>query len=735
MSKAKITIEGVIENVVYYNEDNDYAVLDVVVTGGELISVTGAVPLPAEGELLKAHGYYEYHVEYGQQFHIESCEKSLPVKEEDIITYLSSKAIKGIGPVTALKIVNKFGTDTFDVLQNHPEWLADIPGITRKKAAEICENFSQVADYRGVFMFCQGFMDNNDISRVYKRFGSGAVGMIRNNPFILCDGELALPFEMVDKIAKTLGIPAEHPDRIFYGIRSVLLREGQNFGHTALPRNILIDSSVELLSLSRECVSFAMDDLIRTSKLFSFPGTSCEFIMTEEVFKAEAYICQRIRKFNRNICRYAKEDIELLIERTEISESIRYAKMQHLAIMRSVENGIMIMTGGPGTGKTTVIKGLVHLFDELGHKVVLCAPTGRAAKRMSEATNYEARTIHRLLEMEKKQNESFRFNRDQRNPIEEDVVIVDEASMMDIFLMEALLRAMPRSGRLILIGDSHQLPSVGAGNVLADLIHSGCVETIVLSDIFRQSEESLIVTNAHRIHNGEYPVLNCVDRDFFFLGKDEDGLAETITSLIMERLPRTYGKSIIEQIQVISPSKKGKGGVVELNTHLQEKMNPPKKFKKEKSAHGVVFREGDRVMQIANDYELTWQKNGVDGQGIFNGDIGRIEDINLNERHLHIRFDDRLAFYPFDKLKNLELSYAITVHKSQGSEYPVVIVPIFRCAPMLLTRNLIYTAITRARKMVVLVGNPALVRMMVDNTKEILRYTTLCKRLKESFAD
>ncbi len=736
MSQAKITIEGVIENVVYYNDDNDYSVLDLVIAEGELISATGAVPLPIEGEILKASGYYEYHPEYGQQFHIEQCEKSLPVNEEDIITYLSSGAIKGVGPVTALKIVNKFGTNTFDVMKSHPEWLADIPGITRKKSAEICERFNEMSDFRGVFMFCQGFMDNGEITRVYKCFGSGAVGIIQDNPYILCDGELALPFEQVDNLAKTLGIEHNHPERIFRGIRAVLLKEGQNYGHTALPFTMLLSSACELLALDEGCVSTALSNLIKEEKLFTYKTESNEFVMSEEVFRAESYICQRIKKLNNNIYRYAKDDVEILIERTELSESIHYAPMQHLALVRSVENGIMIMTGGPGTGKTTVIKGLLHLFDDLGQKVVLCAPTGRAAKRMSEATNCEAKTVHRLLEMEKRSNDNFYFNRNQRNPIEEDVVIVDEASMMDLFLMEALLRAMPRTGRLILIGDSHQLPSVGAGNVLADLILSGCVETVILKDIFRQSQESLIVTNAHRIHNGEYPVLNRVDRDFFFVGREDEGtIAETVTSLILERLPRTYGKSITEQIQVISPSKKGRGGVAELNTLLQERMNPPTPFKKEKGAHNIFFREGDRVMQIVNDYEISWEKNGIEGQGIFNGDIGRIEEINLGEKYLRIRFDDRLAFYPFEKLKNLDLSYAITVHKSQGSEYPVVIIPIYRCAPMLLTRNLIYTAVTRAKKMVILVGDPTIVYRMVDNTKEILRYTTLCERLKEYFKE
>ena len=733
MAAEKVTIEGVIENVVFYNEDNDYSVLEIALPDGNLLSATGSVPIPCEGEVLKACGYFEYHAEYGQQFRIEQFEKSLPIKEEDIITFLSSRAIKGIGPVTALKIVNKFGTETFDVMRNHPEWLADIPGITHRKAAEICENFSQVADYRGVFMFCQKYMESGDISRVYKKFGSGAVGIIRQNPYILCEGDLALPFEKADEIANSFGLDKRHPERLFYGMRSVLLREGQSFGHTALPVSKLVNEASKVLSLSEGDIRDTLNSFLQDEKFFLYQINDEQFVMTEEVFRAEEFICRRIQRLNKNIYRYAHEDILLMLERIELNASIRYATMQRLALVRSVENGVMIMTGGPGTGKTTVIKGMLHLFDNLGQNVVLCAPTGRAAKRMSEATGYEAKTIHRLLEMEKRANDDFAYNRNQHNPIEEDVVIVDEASMMDLFLMEALLRAMPRSGRLILIGDSHQLPSVGAGNVLADLILSGAVETVMLTDIFRQSEESLIVTNAHKIHNGEYPVLNRVDRDFFFVSReDESQLANTVTSLIMERLPRTYGRDIMEKIQVITPSKKGNGGVITLNEHLQRCMNPPQPFKKEKSAHGIVFREGDRVMQIVNDYEMSWEKNGVEGQGVFNGDIGRIETINNAEKYMHIRFEDRVAFYPFDKLKNLDLSYAITVHKSQGSEYPVVIVPIFHCPPMLLTRNLIYTAVTRAKKMVILVGKVGLVRQMVDNTREILRYTTLCDRLKSS---
>ena len=419
-----------------------------------------------------------------------------------------------------------------------------------------------------------------------------------------------------------------------------------------------------------------------------------------------------------------------MIQKVEVNLDISFARLQREALFSSLENGVMILTGGPGTGKTTVVKALLSIFNSIGHKVVLAAPTGRAAKRMSEATSEEAKTVHRMLEMERAVSGETRFCRNERNPLSENVVIVDEASMLDLSLMAALLRAMKRGSRLVLIGDSDQLPSVGAGNVLADLIASDRIKTVRLTEIFRQSKESLIITNAHRINEGEAPILNITDNDFFFVRREREGdIAETVASLINERLPKTYGKDIKDKIQVITPSRKGAGGVETLNSVLQARLNPPAKFKKEKQTHGIILREGDRVMQITNNYDIEWEKNGAVGTGLFNGDIGVVESVDLHGESVSIRFDDRLAEYSYDMLDEIELAYAITVHKSQGSEYPVVIIPMYACAPMLLTRNLLYTAVTRAKKMVILVGRSDIPAKMVKNNRQILRYTSLKNKI------
>ena len=432
----------------------------------------------------------------------------------------------------------------------------------------------------------------------------------------------------------------------------------------------------------------------------------------------------------KEVIQLSSMDISSLIQKVELRLGVKYADRQREAIFRCMNGGVTIITGGPGTGKTTVVRGIISIFNDLDLKTALAAPTGRAAKRMSEATGEEAKTIHRLLEMEKGVNDELKFNRNSRNPLDERVIIVDEASMIDLSLMSSLTEALKRGTRLILIGDSDQLPSVGAGNVLEDLISSGAVDVVRLTEIFRQSKESLIVTNAHRINNGEAPMLNVTDNDFFFVRREnEREIADTVADLITKRLPKTYGDSIREQIQVISPSKKGAGGVELLNNELQARVNPKATFKKEKTSHGVIFREGDRVMQVVNNYEIEWEKNGIGGFGIFNGDIGVIESIDLKNEVINIWFDDRYVRYDFDNLDELELSYAITVHKSQGSEYPVVIIPMYSCPPMLMTRNLLYTAVTRAKRMVILVGRSDIPDRMVKNNREVLRYTTLSARL------
>ncbi len=728
MSALKKTeeIRGTIENVIYRNENNDYTVLEISDADANLITAVGIIPMAFEGERVVLRGTYSFHKEFGRQFCFESFEKSMPEDVDGILQYLSSRSVKGVGPVTALKIVNKFGSESFDVIENHPEWLADIPGITMKKAAAISESFREQTGIRGVMMLCGGVMSGVEASRVYKKLGVAAVGILRENPYLLCEGEFGISFDKTDAIAKALDIPADSKERIISGVKYVLSYNAVSAGHTCLPEDVLIKSSCELLGLSSEAVKTAVDEALDNAELASVTIGEDTFIMTNEVAEDEDYIAKKITLLSENADAFGVTEISALLEKVELALGLTFAPLQREAIAASLGCGVMVLTGGPGTGKTTVIKAMLSIFRSVGMKVALAAPTGRAAKRMSEATGEEAKTVHRMLEMERDHIGETRFYRNERAPLSEGVVIVDEASMLDLSLFAALLRALKRGARLILIGDSDQLPSVGAGNVLADVISTERIKTVRLTEIFRQSKQSLIVTNAHRINEGNSPTLSATDNDFFFVRREVDtDIPETIASLITERLPRSYGREIRDMIQVVTPSKKGVGGVENLNTVLQEKINPPATFKKEKQAHGIVFREGDRVMQITNDYDIEWEKNGIDGSGLFNGDIGVIENIYIAEEYMSIRFDDRVAKYSFDLLDELELAYAITVHKSQGSEYPVVIMPMYYCAPMLMTRNLFYTAVTRAKKMVILVGKSDIPSKMVANNNEVLRYTTL----------
>ncbi len=723
-------IKGIIENVVYQNEKNDYSVIEIIDSESNLITCVGTIPMPAEGESVSLVGTWTYHKDFGRQFSFASFEKSLPDGIEGIIQYLSSRTVKGVGPVTALKIVNRFGENTFEVMENHPEWLADIPGITMKKAAAISESFKEQSGIRGVMMFCKDYIGGAEITRVYKALGAGAVGIIKENPYVLCEGDFGISFEKADALAGSLGFDPESRFRVFSGIKYILSYNAVSNGHTCLPYDKILPSLVSLLSIAPEIASKFLDEFLNDGSLSYFRNDDVVYVMSNETAFSEEYIAKKIKALDNSIKVISTVDIALMIRKNEGDFGIEYADLQRSAIFEAIHSGIMILTGGPGTGKTTVVKALISIFKSLGMSCVLAAPTGRAAKRMSDATSVEAKTIHRMLEMERAEGARVRFCRNAREPLDEDVVIVDEASMMDLQLFDALLSALKRGARLILIGDVDQLPSVGAGNVFADLINSGVVKTIRLNEIFRQSKESLIITNAHKINIGEAPILSSVDSDFFFVKRAyEREIPETVASLIVERLPKTYGKGISEQIQVITPSKKGAAGVEVLNPTLQAKINPPSRFKKEKTAHGTVFREGDRVMQLSNNYDIEWMKNGKSGMGIFNGDIGVIEEIDAAREKMSIRFDDRVAEYSFELLDELDLAYAITVHKSQGSEYPVVIIPMYSFTPMLMTRNLLYTAVTRARSMVLLVGNPEIPERMVKNNREILRYTTLKERI------
>ncbi|MBQ8321054.1 MAG: ATP-dependent RecD-like DNA helicase [Clostridia bacterium] len=721
---------GTIENVVYRNESNDYTVFEISDAESNLITAVGIIPMAFEGERVVLRGSYTYHKEFGRQFAFDAFEKTLPEEVDGILQYLSSRTVKGVGPVTALKIVNKFGTETFDVIENHPEWLSDIPGITMKKAAAISESFREQTGMRGVMMLCSGVMSAGDASRVYKKLGVGAVGILQANPYILCDGEFGIPFDKADSIARALNVPHDSRERILSGIKYVLSYNASVNGHTCLPDNKLVLAASELLEIDADTARTNLDELLDEGELASMKIDDTLFVMTCEVAEDEDYIAKKLFMLSENADSFGTAEIGALVEKVEIELGISFAPLQREALYSSLRSGVMVLTGGPGTGKTTVIKAMLSIFRSLGMKVALAAPTGRAAKRMSEATGEEAKTVHRMLEMEHNFVGETKFYRNERSPISESVIIVDEASMLDLSLTAALLRAIKRGSRLILIGDSDQLPSVGAGNVLSDIIATERIKTVRLTEIFRQSKESLIVTNAHKINNGESPNLAVTDNDFFFVRREADtDIPEAIATLITERLPRTYGREIRDVIQVITPSKKGVGGVENLNTVLQESINPRAKFKKEKQAHGVIFREGDRVMQIANNYDIEWEKNGAVGTGLFNGDIGVIQSINESEEAMTIWFDDRVAEYSFDLLSELELAYAITVHKSQGSEYPVVIIPMYYCPPMLMTRNLFYTAVTRAKKMVILVGKSEIPRKMVANNSEVMRYTALKQKI------
>ena len=724
-------LKGSIENVVYYNDMNDYAVLEISLENNLLITAVGTMPIPFVGECVILKGRWGYHKEFGKQFVIESYEKTLPKETEGILQYLSSRTVKGVGPVTAKKIVDRFGTDSFDVIENHPEWLADIPGITMKKAAAISESFLEQNGLRDVIMFCNDYMTVTEATKVYKKLGAGAVGLITKNPYILCEGENSLTFAKADEIAMRLGFTAENSFRVRSGITYVLEYNARTNGHTCLPIEKLIKASSETLGISEETVGEKLNRFIKLGEFSVYKKDDVSFVMTTDVNDIEDYIARRLISVDSSAPRFSMDDIASLIENLEYNLGITYERLQKKAIYEALGGGVTIITGGPGTGKTTIVKALITLFKNLNQKVVLAAPTGRAAKRMSEATSSEAKTVHRMLEMEKSDFD-IKFGRNAGNPLDESVCIVDEASMIDIYLMQALVRALRRGARLVLIGDANQLPSVGAGNVLSDLILSESFRTVELTEIFRQSKESLIVTNAHKIHRGESPNLAAVDGDFFFVSRAyERDIAETVASLVTERLPKKYGESVKSGIQVITPSKKGAGGVEALNAVLQDKINPKSRTKPEKSAHGTVFRVGDKVMQTVNNYDIEWLRGSQEGMGIFNGDIGIIESIDLGESIMRIRFDDRIATYGFDLLDELELAYAITVHKSQGSEYPIVIIPAYSCPPMLMTRNLFYTAVTRAKKMVVMVGRADIVAKMVSNNSELKRYTTLRDRIVE----
>ncbi len=725
-------ISGTVDSVIFASEDTGYTVLEIEMSDGFPATLVGTMPYVAEGDTVRAVGKWLNHPTYGLQFKVEGYEKILPTSESDILRYLSSGAVKGIGPKTAQKIVDKFGADAFEVIEHHPDWLASIPGISRKKADEMTSSFIDSSGARNVMMFCSDYFGGTVSMKIYQKWGNRAVDMIKADPYRLCSTFAGISFTRADAIAEACGIERDSESRISGGIIHILNTAAVNSGHTCLPHEKLKNDAAELLGVEMEKVSRVCDDMIRSATLLvkNFGGES--YIYLPRLRNAEGYVAEKLAELNSLCPSVDSGDTDIFILRCETEAGITYAPLQRKAIHAAMSQGVTILTGGPGTGKTTVIKGLISIFEKLGFKIALAAPTGRAAKRMSETTGCEAKTVHRLLEMEYKDDFEPKFVRCETCRLDENLFILDEASMMDVVLTEAFLKAVKPGSRIVFIGDRDQLPSVGAGNILADLIDSECFNTVSLTDIFRQSENSLIVSAAHDINNGKEPPTDNSSDDFFFMGRSDDmSTVKTVAELCSSRLPKKYGPQLAAGIQVITPSRKGECGTEKLNEVLQAALNPPSREKAEKHSHGTVFRVGDKVMQIKNNYGIEWEKNGAVGVGIFNGDIGTILAIDSREEKMAILFDDRLVEYDFSLLPELELAYAITVHKSQGSEYPIVILPLYNCAPMLQSRNLLYTAVTRGTKMVILVGRKSVLLRMVETNYRAKRYTGLKFMLKD----
>ena len=733
----KDTLTGLIDSIVYRNEENGYTVTIVEDSDGFPVTAVGIMPYINEGDRLSAIGTWTTHKVYGRQFSVESFDRHLPAEEGDILRYLASGSVKGIGPKTAQKIVEKFGSDSFDVIENNPEWLASIPGISAAKAKDIGENFRSIAGSREFMMFSRDFFPSATAMRIYKKWGFAAIDRIRDNPYSLCGNFRGIGFKRADIIAATLGMPRDSDSRVEAGVLHVLSSEASRNGHTCLPYETLVECALGLLfgmdPACRERLTSATDKLIAEGKLNVYSADGVRYVYHPYIYSAESYIAKKLCEIDRLCPAFSDRDIELLVDKSEAASRLKFAPMQRRAMTEALRSGVMVLTGGPGTGKTTIIKGLLNVFESLDYSVCLAAPTGRASKRMSEATSHEAKTIHRLLEMEYSDETEARFMRNRSNPIEEKVIIIDEASMIDTLLMEALLSAIRGGTKLIIIGDSDQLPSVGCGSVLSDIIASGAFRSVCLNEVFRQAQTSSIVTNAHRINMGEMPEISSKGTDFFFLERGSDeATAQTIVELITRRLPKTYGPSIINRLQIISPSRKGAAGTEAINAMLQAATNPPGNGKSEKRFRDVIFRAGDRVMQTKNNYQIEWTTSaGEFGFGVFNGDIGIIESIDNENELLTVCFDDKRCDYEFSMLEELEHAYAITVHKSQGREYHVVIIPLYRCAPMLQSRNLLYTAVTRASGMVILVGEKQVLRNMVENDYHAERCTMLSRMIAE----
>ena len=731
MAEEQTILRGTVSAVVYQNEENGYAVLRLKTDEGETVTVVGTIPLLAVGERLAVTGKWMRHASYGQQFAADFLERQMPDGADEILAYLSSRAIRGIGPMTAKKLVARFGSQTLEVLEKHPEQLAELPGFSAAKAAQINEAFCAQVGLRRLIEFLVGYHLPPELAmRLYQCYGELAVDAVKDDPYLLTEPFFGADFALVDQFALAMGVEADDPRRVEAGV-VFELRHNTGNGHVFLPLNKLMAATAQLLGLDETDAAQAVARLTENDRLSAEPLSSLTAVYLPELYEAETQVAQRLRAM-ADAAPEEPDGLDEALRALPRRTHIDYAPAQTEAIRKAACCQVLLLTGGPGTGKTTTLAGILALLDELGQRAMLAAPTGRAAKRLTELTDRPASTIHRLLESQfDPETGAMGFYHNEHEPLDADVMIVDETSMVDLTLMHALLRALRPGCRLILVGDPDQLPSVGAGNLFSDLLRSERLETVRLTEIFRQARQSLIVMNAHAVNHGQMPVLNDTSRDFFFMKRPPEAVAATVRDLCHHRLPDNMHIPA-SQIQVLSPTRRGPTGTAHLNEILQESLNPPAPDKPQKQYGGVTFRLGDRVMQIRNNYDLFWRQTGGfgSGTGVFNGDMGVITAMDLREETLCVSFDDdREATYAFDQLGELELAYAMTVHKSQGSEYRAVVMVVSGGSSLLHTRGVLYTAITRARELLVLVGEAQVVANMTANDRQARRYSGLRLRL------
>ena len=725
-------LQGTVSAVIYQNYDNGYAVLRLSCQDGQTITVVGTIPLPTVGERLMVTGKWSNHSSYGRQFEAEFLERLMPQTESEILQYLSSRAVKGIGPVTATRIVRKFGAQTLQIMEQEPHRLAEIPGISPAKAKAIAETFRlQVGMRQLMEFFTLHHLPAELAVKTYKLYGESTVDLLYDDPYLLMDKSLEAPFGAVDRFAIELGVAGDDPRRVEAGILFEL-RYNLSAGHSFLPEDKLTAATAQLLSLEQNAITEGIGRLVSADLLIKDRLAGITTLYLPELYEAERDCAQHLLQLAQNTYPQPAR-LEKRIRQIASTSGLDYSAQQEQAIREAATSGLLLITGGPGTGKTTILNGILSLYSQMDIRCVLAAPTGRAAKRLAEVTGQDASTIHRLLEatVDPHSGDLF-FVRDEENPLKTDAVIVDEMSMVDVQLLHSLLQALPQNCRLILVGDPDQLPPVGPGFPFSDMLRSETLPSVRLTEIFRQAQESLIVMNAHRVNQGQMPELKNVRNDFFFLpSRSEDAVGQTIVGLCATRLPKNMGIPP-EQIQVLTPTKRGAAGTVNLNKLLQASLNPPAPDKKERQMGDFSFREGDRVMQIRNNYDIMWKKSDASmiGAGIFNGDVGIIQKIDHSTEQITVLFDDKEAEYDFTQLSELEPAYAMTVHKSQGSEYRAVVIAAWNSSPYLLNRSVLYTAITRARELLIIVGREETVAIMTQNAKVGRRYTGLKLRLQ-----